>query len=76
MQNQSVLHKETVMCFVITDVVMDLLQHLRALRICNIILRIDYIGYVDKNIHLHVLLVYIFHFILSFERIVFRKIDA
>jgi hypothetical protein len=76
MQNQSVLHKETIMCFVVTNVVMNFLQHSKALMICNIILMIDYVGYVDQNIDLHVILVHILHFTLSFDYIVLRKIDA
>jgi hypothetical protein len=56
--------------FCVTDVVMNLLQHLRALRICNIIFLINFVGYVDQNTDLHVIQVDILHFILSFECVV------
>jgi hypothetical protein len=76
MQSQNELHKKTIVCFVVIDVVMDLLQHLRALKICNIILGIDFVGYVDQNIDLHVIPIHILHFILSFECVSLRKINA
>ncbi len=71
MQNESVLHKEAIMCFVITYVLMDLLQHFRALKVCSIILNIHFIGYVHQDSDLHVVPMHVLHFIMSFECVVF-----
>ncbi len=49
MQSENVLHKETIMCFVITHVIMDFLQHSRALMVCSIILNIHFVGYVHQD---------------------------
>jgi hypothetical protein len=71
MYSEKVLHKETIMCFVITYVIMDLLQHSRALKVYNIILNIHFVGYVDQDSDLHVILMHVLHFILSFECVYF-----
>jgi hypothetical protein len=76
MYSEKVLHKETIMCFVITYVIMDLFQHSRALKIYNIILNIHFVGYVHQDSDLHVILMHVLHFILSFECIYFWKINA
>ncbi len=71
MSSENVLHKETIMCFVITYVIMDLVQHSRTLRVYSIVFNIHFVGYVHQDIDLHAILVHVLHFIMNFECVVF-----
>jgi hypothetical protein len=64
------LHKQTIMSFVITKMVMNFLENFETLRICWVEVKVHYVGDMHQSTNMEIVLVHLLHFILHFEWII------
>jgi hypothetical protein len=70
------VHKQTIMSFVIINIVMNFLENSGTLRICWVEVQVHSIGDMHQNTNLEIVFVHVLHFTLCFECIILRKVNA
>ncbi len=76
MFGEHMLNKQTIMAFIVTYVVINLLQDVWTFRTCCPKFKVQFIRYMNQNVNLEIIPMHILHFIMSLERIVLKKVNA
>jgi hypothetical protein len=70
------LHKETIVNLIITNVVISLFKNFKTLKVCWVEMWVHFEGGMHQNIDLEVIPIHILHLTLCFECIILQEVDA